>query len=209
MIRKYQRTECVLCDEVHELHVHAYLERKVRSPDDGENHAIGILSIICAEAKAHQGRQYTKRLMPEFVIPECNIRLDRVLVLEEEEDPEASGSEDWSCSILGCVDGRTVGRHREWIARIVTETLKVGSEVLVQLPSFGVLPEPQIGQSEYGQLRRVLAALHLAAVRMYGQRREPPVIRCVQGVYWWVRGRKKLRSPLDRVVSATGFFDTN
>lgn len=209
MIRKYQRSECVLCDEVHELQVHAYLERKVRSPNDGENHAIRILSIICARAKAQGQQPYTKRLLPEFVIPECNIRLDRVLVLVEE-DPQENRNEDWSCGILGCVDGRTVGRHREWIQLIVAKTLKLGYEVLVQLPSFGVLPEAQIGDREYGQLLRVRDALQQAAARMYGWGGEPvAVIEWVQGVYWWVRSRKTLPVPLHRVVSATGFFDTS
>ena len=46
----------------------------------GKNHRILILSLMCAEAR-RQGTQYTKRMLPWFVIPECNIRLDLVLNL--------------------------------------------------------------------------------------------------------------------------------
>ena len=35
---------------------------------DGRNHELGIVSLICAEAK-RQGKQYTKRMLPWFVIP--------------------------------------------------------------------------------------------------------------------------------------------
>ena len=41
---------------------------------DGRNHELVIVSLICQEAK-QQHKQYTKRMLPWFVIPECNIRL--------------------------------------------------------------------------------------------------------------------------------------
>ena len=47
---------------------------------DGRNHELVIVSLICEEAK-RQHKQYTKRMLPWFVIPECNIRLDLVLNL--------------------------------------------------------------------------------------------------------------------------------
>ena len=47
---------------------------------DGRNHELVIVSLICQEAK-QQHKQYTKRMLPWFVIPECNIRLDLVLNL--------------------------------------------------------------------------------------------------------------------------------
>ena len=57
----------------------AWCERLVRCAD-GRNHELVIVSLICQEAK-QQHKQYTKRMLPWFVIPECNIRLDRVLNL--------------------------------------------------------------------------------------------------------------------------------
>jgi len=79
LIDRYRHAPCVLCGEVHALQVHCYPERKIRDPKEGTNQSILIVSIICEGAK-QLGRQYTKRMLPEFVVPECNIRHDRVLV---------------------------------------------------------------------------------------------------------------------------------
>ena len=74
---------------------------------DGRNHELVIVSLICQEAK-QQHKQYTKRMLPWFVIPECNIRLDlmlNLLKLEERRkrvvNPGIYG---------GGGDGRAVGR---------------------------------------------------------------------------------------------------
>ena len=39
-----------------------------------------IVSLICAEAK-RQRKQYTKRMLPWFVIPECTIMLDLAVLV--------------------------------------------------------------------------------------------------------------------------------
>ena len=82
-----RRRPCLLCGSRHEPRIHARCERLVRCAD-GRNHELVIVSLICAEAK-RQGKQYTKRMLPWFVIPECNIRLDLVVKLLQlvERDP--------------------------------------------------------------------------------------------------------------------------
>ena len=57
---------------------------------DGHNHQLLIVSLICQEAK-QQHKQYTKRILPWFVVPECNIRLDLVLNLMKREERHPSG----------------------------------------------------------------------------------------------------------------------
>ena len=56
---------CILCGEVHPIHVHAKFTRLVRSNETEKNEPILIFSIICKNAK-EQGRQYTKRILPFF-----------------------------------------------------------------------------------------------------------------------------------------------
>ena len=82
-----RRRPCLLCGRRHEPRIHAWCERLVRCAD-GRNHELVIVSLICAEAR-RQGKQYTKRMLPWFVIPECNIRLDLVVKLLQlvERDP--------------------------------------------------------------------------------------------------------------------------
>ena len=67
----------MLCGEIHAVRIHAVLMRKIRNRDF-ENVEIGVFSIVCGRAK-EQGKQYTKRILPPFVIPECNITLENVL----------------------------------------------------------------------------------------------------------------------------------
>ena len=82
---------CLLCGNRHTPRIHAWCERLVRCAD-GRNHELVIVSLICEEAKQRH-KQYTKRMLPWFVIPECNIRLDLVLnLLKLEERDLGSGS---------------------------------------------------------------------------------------------------------------------
>ncbi len=68
---------CLLCGQIHRLRVHAKLVRKIRTGDE-KNTVILIISIYCIIAEK-RGLQYTKRILPPFVIPECNIILEYVL----------------------------------------------------------------------------------------------------------------------------------
>ena len=79
MTKAAAQRPCLLCGNRHRAHIHAWCERLVRCAD-GRNHQLLIVSLICKEAR-RQGNQYTKRILPWFVIPECNIRLDLVLNL--------------------------------------------------------------------------------------------------------------------------------
>ena len=64
-----RQRSCLLCGSRHEPRIYAWCERLVRCAD-GRNHELVMVSLICAEAK-RQHKQYTKRMLPWFVIPEC------------------------------------------------------------------------------------------------------------------------------------------
>jgi hypothetical protein len=64
-----------------------------------------IIAIICHQAKA-KGLQYTKRLLPDFVAPRANIRLDNTKQAYE----NGQIVED-ACLTMGCIDIRTAKFH--------------------------------------------------------------------------------------------------
>ena len=84
---------------------------------DGRNHELVIVSLICQEAK-QQHKQYTKRMLPWFVIPECNIRLDLMLnLLKLEERHPAAGAAlayEQADAVIGSACEHTIARHLKW-----------------------------------------------------------------------------------------------
>jgi len=64
----------------------------------------------CSEAKS-LGRQYTKRLLPDFLIPFARMRLDTVV--EAGRGRERGSSLEACCQIIGCTDLRTARVHLE------------------------------------------------------------------------------------------------
>ena len=67
------------------------MRRKYREREQQENVAIIIPVILCLVARA-QKTQYTKRLLPEFLIPHSVIRLDNLLEAAELAETERSES---------------------------------------------------------------------------------------------------------------------
>jgi hypothetical protein len=97
------------------VRIHAVLGRKIRTEEE-KNTEILIVSIYCERARA-RGRQYTKRILPVFVIPGCNITLENVLLyLGRHAEGEAIDYEEASY-LLGSYDNRTIRRHVEaaWV----------------------------------------------------------------------------------------------
>ena len=78
--------------------IHCYCKRLVRCTD-GSNHQHLIVVIICERAR-EAGTQYTKRMLPWFVIPECNIRLDLVLELRKKH-PTAGSARAHAYAVIG------------------------------------------------------------------------------------------------------------
>lgn len=93
---------------LHPGRMHAYVDRHYRDRESRENISIIIPVIICSIAQ-EQGKQYTKRLLPEFLAARSVIRLDHLLeaagLAREERTTERT------CEILGCIDSRTARRR--------------------------------------------------------------------------------------------------
>ena len=97
------------------------MQRKYRDRHSWQNVTIIIPVILCPVARGEKA-QYTKRLLPEFLIPHSVIRLDNLL--EAAELPNTERSETAVCELIGCLDQRTA-RHqmRRLVAAIDTVSL--------------------------------------------------------------------------------------
>ena len=106
---------------------------------------IRIVSIICRAAK-EAGRQYSKRILPPFVIPYCQIV--RVGVLEYlRRYPDGSLVYAIGLELLGAWDRRTVRRHVAQALRLIGAACLGLAQLLSGLAAYASLPEPRLGQS--------------------------------------------------------------
>jgi hypothetical protein len=90
------------------LVIHSYPSRSYRNPESLEEVWIKIPVCCCDEAKA-RGLQYTKRLLPDFLIPFARMRLDKVI--EAGRRKESGSTLEECCRIIGCLDLRTARLH--------------------------------------------------------------------------------------------------
>jgi hypothetical protein len=135
---------CPLCGQIHVLRIHAYLGRKVRSPTEAENVEIRVVSIICREAKK-AGRQYSKRILPPFVIPYCQIVRDGVFGYLRRY-PDGSLVYAVGLELLGAWDRRTVRRHIGGALQLIGVACLQLAQLLSGLPAYASLPQPRLGQ---------------------------------------------------------------
>ena len=205
---------CLLCGSVHEVRIHAWCERLVRCAD-GRNHRILILSCICEEAR-RQGKQYTKRMLPWFVIPECNIRLDLVLNLHRLVARHPKGPEvgmklayERAAGVIGSICEHTIARHLEWVRQLIAANVLEAGKLMAELASFAELPEVRAGGSGLAELHRYLVALALARRRAVGRGGVLGVIGCLHLCYVVVRTRSPLALPLNQILRYWLWFDTS
>ena len=92
---------------------------------------IRIPVSICATAKA-AGRQYTKRMLPDFLIPYARMRLDRILEAAREKE---RGADLERCSqIIGCIDLNTVRCHFRHLKKAATQVALELAELQAAMP---------------------------------------------------------------------------
>ena len=203
-----------MCGNRHEPRIHAWCERLVRCVD-GRNHELVIVSLICATAR-RQGKQYTKRMLPWFVIPECNIRLDLTLNLQRlvELHPGTGMrlAHEQADAVIGSASERTVARHLGWVRRLIAGSVLEAGELLAKLPAFAALPKVRAGGRGLAELHRYLRALAIAGRRAEGRGAVgavPGVVGCLHLRYVVVRARNPVAPPLNRVLRYQLWFDTS
>ena len=71
---------------MHRLKIHSYVPRSYRDPESLEDVWIKIPVRSCSEATS-LGRQHTKRLLPDFLIPFARMWLDAVVEAGQGKEP--------------------------------------------------------------------------------------------------------------------------
>ncbi len=118
--------------------------------------------VLCETARA-AGNRYTMRLLPEFLVPGCVIRLDQV---EAAYEARRTGAEtDRLCEILGCLDDRTVWRHVSCYGQAVEAASLRLAESRAMRPELGELPQTTPDTLPVDRLKQLWRAEQLASQR--------------------------------------------
>ncbi len=124
------RWGCPLCGECHELEFHSYPQRWSCGSDGIRRH-IRVVVILC-HASRRSGRPYTRRMLPEHLIPRSPLRsAGLVKLLEGEMKP---GLTEDACEALGCIDPRTARKHIKALYATVDAKLPILAELSASAP---------------------------------------------------------------------------
>lgn len=192
---------------MHELRIRSYLSRKVRSPEEDKNTPITIIAIFCPTAKA-RGRQYTKRLLPPFLIPHCVICREAVLAYLRLH-PDGVLHAEVASPMMGTVDLRTMRRHLRHALQVITEAAGTLRKVVGTAFVAPTLGAEGAGTSALESLQE--AALEIARVadrRQTGSAAALPVLVYVHALDMDARARDPLVHVTTLVLRAVGFHDT-
>lgn len=199
---------CPLCGTVHDFHNHGQISRLIRDNTSYENVCISIFVLFCPISK-YAKRQYTKRMMPSFVIPECNITLENSMQLAEQ-FPQKPIDYDKACQILGTYCEATVKRHYQLIMEVLQEAVTFLMIWLAAHPLVSVLPTTTPGTSIFRFFFNTYEALLTSLEKLSGQTdRIPPVIFIPAYVLLLNKARGSLSIPSDLNYLIHFFFDTS
>jgi hypothetical protein len=206
----FKENICLLCAGIHRLYIHDYVGRLVRNAATCENEEIVVCVIICHVAK-RAGKQYTKRMLPPFVISECNISLENVFEMYKAM-PDGRIDYDSASKLLGTVCVKTMRRHYLMVVAYTGAAVSFLAEYLALTAPF--LSQP--GQPPYEDLF-ILLALMIRAVcdsevkRSGKQHTLPPPTLFLHPVYVFEKSRTaaKGKKPLNLVSGIRFYFDTS
>ncbi len=176
-----------MCGEIHRLHLHGYPHRSCRDRESGENLRIRVVAIRCPIAQA-AGMPYTKRLLPDFLIPRCVIRLDNLVEAAAETEPGRNVEE--TCRILGCIDTRTARAHLKRFEQAVAAVAVELAERRTMAPELGELPQTTPETPPLARLQVLYRSESEAALRA-GDGVLPISLRQIlQAVLWKLPGKE-------------------
>ena len=160
-----------------------------------------IVCISCTVAFA-QGRQYTKRCLPDFLVPGCVIRLDATLCAIEA-GISTPALVEAACGLMGCADDRTVKRHVALATAAVRLASLRMSEIIAASPTTAIKPDilPDTGAGE--SFRLLLTAIELSLARKGHRGRTPTELGLVHD-FWRREGTPKPSTCVCRNRSLSG-----
>jgi hypothetical protein len=157
------------------------------------------------------GKQYTKRMVPPFVIPECNISLVNVFAMYQAM-PDGQIDYGMASTFLGTVCVKTMQRHYLMIVSYTGATVSLLAEYLALSAPF--LSQP--GQPPYEDLFTLFVSMMRAVcdleVMRSGKHHElPPPVLFLHPVY--VLNKPRLawtgEKPLNLFCVIRFYFDTS
>ena len=157
---------CPLCGGHHELVFHSYPWRWTVG-SDGERSHIRVVTILCKVSRA-AGRPYTKRILPEYLIPRSPFRSERLVKLVGEEQDDSSGLTDLACEALGCIDPRTARKHLCYVRAACDAKLPVLAGFLAAAPGQAEGPAFPPGTNRFVILSLLWKRFHITVREFSG-----------------------------------------
>ena len=154
-----------------------------------------IVLIICRQAKALR-RQYTKRLLPDFLIPYARMRLDKVV--EAVGGKESGGNLEQCCRILGCIDLRTARMHLRRLDEAVQEVALYLAEREAAAVHLHPAPSQLRPLTPLERAEELLERQEEAHLRAGDDIRHTPALRPLLQAVLWKKRRKVLTSYASR-----------
>ena len=201
---------CQLCFRVHRLYIHDYVGRLIRNRLTHENEEIVICVIICHRAR-REGRQYTKRMLPPFVIPECNITLENVLRMHADM-PDKPIDYDLASGLLGTIFEATIRRHYQMITAYMEMSISLLAGYLAQIAAFQSLPGEPPYEDHYRLFVQLSQAVLDSEVKRSGRYPDPPPAALyVHPVYVFHKARASgiPEKPFNLVSVIRFYFDSS
>ncbi len=209
----FKEIPCFLCNTIHDVHIHSYPERFYRSniyleeQNRYPNKSIFILVIYCSLAHK-QNKQHYKRILPGFLIPECNITFDNVIEclnkMPEKIDYEYAGR------LLGTDCERTVDKHLLEIKEIINKANITLAQWLSQNQNIATIPDQNVNQSDIVYLSDLVKEVNNAQQKLhgsFGDRVQP--LSMIKLTYLFEKSRSKIAKSMSRVLQLSYFFDTS
>jgi len=170
-----------LCGQVHPIHIHGYPWRKFRNSEYEKNEEIQIIAIICQIARERE-KPYTRRLLPDFLMPGCVIRLDKAL--EAYRAAVDHLDIEHACSIMLCIDERTARKHLDRIDTAIGQaSLRLAGTIALQ-PELGELPKRTPDSTPLTVLTRLLETESRARLRSGEITPTPGILSLLQKIRW-------------------------
>jgi hypothetical protein len=153
--------------------------------------------------------QYTKRILPPFVIPECNISFARVLAYITKY-PDGTINYDDAAHILGTYNKRTIKKHIQRAWKIIRETISILLPFISNFLGLMVIPVKKPEGNFLKYLEKLTNEIHNGYIRMGKSPLYKPGKKIyIHTVYWFEKSRNTIRCTLNRVFPSLLFYDTS
>ena len=170
-----------MCGHVHPLHIHGYPWRKFRNSQYEENEEIRIIIIICPISQKDR-KPYSRRLLPDFLMPGCVIRLDNAF--EAYRASVDNFDIEHACSIMLCIDERTARKHLERINAAIRQASLRLAETIALHPELGELPKATPDSTPLTVFIRLHGTETWARLRSGEITQTPGVLSIIQKIQW-------------------------